>query len=82
MKIKAVIKNKNSKSPLYINTEFIPLSSALKLAGIASTGGQAKLIISEKNIVVNGEVCTVIRKKLKSGDTFKYKNEIYEVISK
>lgn len=35
--------------------EYITLQQFLKLSGIVSTGGQAKLFIQEADITVNGE---------------------------
>ena len=51
-----------------ITTEFIKLDAFLKFAGVAGTGGEAKLLISEGRIEVNGEVCTQRGKKLRPGD--------------
>ena len=54
---------------LSIKEEFIRLDSALKLAGFVMTGGQAKMMIQEGLVTVNGEVCTQRGKKLRKGDT-------------
>lgn len=51
-----------------IDTEFIKLDQFLKLAGIAGTGGHAKILIAEENVIVNGEVCTQRGKKLRDKD--------------
>ncbi len=51
-----------------IKTEYIKLDSALKYAGLTYTGGEAKYAIQNGEIRVNGEVCTMRGKKLKSGD--------------
>ena len=40
----------------------------LKLAGAAETGGQAKLLVQEGHVTVNGETCTMRGKKLRPGD--------------
>ena len=53
---------------LQINTEFIRLDNLLKLAGAASTGGQAKYKIQNGEVTVNGEVCTMRGKKMRAGD--------------
>lgn len=37
------------------NKDYITLQQFLKLSGIVSTGGQAKLFIQEADITVNGE---------------------------
>ena len=51
-----------------IHTEFIQLQDLLKFAGTVETGGDAKLIIQEGRVTVNGEVCTMRGKKLRPGD--------------
>ncbi len=53
---------------IYINTEYIKLDNLLKLAGFG-TGGQAKLLIQNGGVLVNGEVCTMRGKKMRIGDT-------------
>ena len=57
---------------LNIKEEYIKLDSALKLAGFVQTGGFAKIIIQNGEVKVNGEVCLMRGKKLKSGDTAEY----------
>lgn len=52
-----------------IATEFIKLDSLLKFAGAAGTGGDAKLMVSEGQVSVNGQVCLQRGKKLRPGDT-------------
>ncbi len=54
---------------ILIHTEFIKLDSLLKLAGLVETGGEAKLLIQNGQVEVNGEVCTMRGKKLRAGDT-------------
>ena len=51
-----------------ITTEYIKLQDLLKFAGAVETGGDAKLIIQEGRVQVNGEVCTMRGKKLYFGD--------------
>ena len=51
-----------------IHTQFIKLQDLLKFAGAVETGGDAKLIIQEGRVTVNGEVCTMRGKKLRPGD--------------
>ena len=43
-----------------ITTEFIKLDSFLKFAGLTDTGGQAKELVLEGKVKVNGEVCTML----------------------
>lgn len=53
---------------LRIKTGMIRLSDALKLSGICSTGGHAKVIVQEGLIEVNGAVDTRRGRKLQHGD--------------
>lgn len=59
--------------------DYIKLDAALKLSGIVFTGGQAKLLINEGKVSVNGEICTMRGKKLRDGDTVSYNGEIIKV---
>lgn len=51
-----------------IKTEFIKLDALLKFASLVSSGGEAKMLIQDGQILVNGEVCTMRGKKIRSGD--------------
>ncbi len=51
-----------------ITTEFIKLEGLLKFSGAVETGGEAKTIIQEGQVKVNGEVCLMRGKKLRPGD--------------
>ena len=51
-----------------ITTEYIKLQDLLKLAAITATGGEAKLLIQDGEVLVNGEVGTMRGKKLRPGD--------------
>ena len=57
---------------LSIKEDFIRLDSAMKLAGIVSTGGHAKTVIQNGEVKVNGEICLMRGKKLKIGDTAEF----------
>lgn len=48
--------------------EYIQLNDLLKVLSIVGTGGEAKIRILEGEVFLNGEVCQVIRKKLREGD--------------
>lgn len=72
------LKQKQTKE-LKISTDFIRLDSAMKLSGAAATGGEAKMLINDEQVKVNGEICTVRGKKLHDGDSFEYRYVIYEV---
>lgn len=51
-----------------IRDEFIKLGQALKLSGIAQTGSEAKIMIEDGGVLVNGETETRRGKKLRPGD--------------
>ncbi|MBR0208483.1 MAG: RNA-binding S4 domain-containing protein [Oscillospiraceae bacterium] len=55
-----------------IKTEYIKLDALLKFAALAASGGEAKTVVAEGLVKVNGEVCTMRGKKLRAGDTVTY----------
>lgn len=61
-----------------IETEFIKLDALLKFAALVSTGGEAKYVISENMVKVNGEVCTQRGRKIHPGDRVEFAgNELF-----
>lgn len=56
------------KENISITTEFIKLDSLLKFANAVATGGEAKQIVQDGLVKVNGEVCTMRGKKIRPGD--------------
>ena len=52
-----------------LRDEFIKLGQALKAANLVGSGVEAKMVIQDGEVLVNGEVCTQRGKKLYSGDT-------------
>jgi ribosome-associated protein len=55
---------------LTLRGEHITLAHAIKAVGLASTGGQAKLLVREGQIAVNGEPTIQPGRKLRAGDRF------------
>ena len=51
-----------------ISTEYIKLDQLLKFSGVAENGADAKDMILNEIVLVNGEVCTMRGKKLRTGD--------------
>lgn len=64
---------------IIIETEFIRLDAFLKFAALVGTGGEAKLLIADGLVKVNGEVCTMRGKKLRPGDTITFNGTDYTV---
>ena len=62
-----------------ITTEFIKLQDLLKFASLVSTGGEAKQLILDGQVLVNGEVCTMRGKKLRSGDKFSFMGNLFVI---
>lgn len=65
---------------IHIETEYIKLQDLLKFAAAVSTGGEAKILIQEGDVTVNGEVCTMRGKKIRPGDDVALRDEHYTVI--
>jgi len=57
----------------------IELNAFIKLKNLASTGGQAKLLIRSGEVFVNGVSETRNKKKLYAGDKISYKGKVYVV---
>lgn len=57
-----------------IDTEYIKLQDLLKLCGVTLTGGEAKLVIQNGEVNVNGEACTMRGKKLRAGDVVEFED--------
>ena len=70
--MKVTVKKKENAQPLAIHTEYIKLQDALKYANIVYSGGEAKQLIIDGQVTVNGEVCTMRGKKLRPGDKFQF----------
>ena len=65
--------------PVVIHTEFIKLQDALKYANVVYSGGEAKVLILDGQVQVNGETCTMRGKKLRPGDRFTFMGQSFLV---
>lgn len=66
---------------IYIHTDFIKLQQALKLANVVGQGSDAKILIQNGLVSVNGEVCTMRGKKLYGGEIINFDNEVeFEIV--
>ena len=63
-----------------IKDDFIRLDSAMKLADMVVTGGHAKIVIQDGEVMVNGEVCTMRGKKLRVGDKVTFDGQGFEIV--
>lgn len=63
-----------------IKTEYIKLDALLKFAALVGTGGEAKMVVADGLVKVNGEVCTMRGKKIRPGDTVSFDRFTIEVV--
>ena len=57
----------------------LSLGNALKLSGIALTGGQAKALIQEGSVKVNGEVEQRRKRRVAQGDEIEVAGETFVI---
>lgn len=62
-----------------ITTEYIKLQDLLKFAAAVQTGGEAKMVIQEGEVTVNGEVCAMRGRKIRPGDDVCFSGQHYTV---
>lgn len=60
---------------IYLREDHIKLGQALKAAGLVGSGVDAKFVITDGQVTVNGEVCLQRGKKLFEGDIAEYNGE-------
>ena len=63
-----------------INTEFIKLDAFLKWCGAVGSGAEAKIVIQDEQVLVNGEICTMRGKKIRINDCISFDGNEYKVI--
>ena len=79
--MKVNVTKKGNPVPVVIKTEFIKLQDAMKYANVVYSGGEAKQLIQEEQVKVNGEVCTMRGKKLRDGDRFEFMGNVCLICS-
>jgi len=62
-----------------VTEEPVELYKILKFEGMVPSGGEAKLVVSEGMVKVNGVVETRKRKKIMSGDSIEFSGEIVKI---
>jgi ribosome-associated protein len=62
-----------------INREPIELYKLLKFEGLASSGGEAKMMIGDGLVALNGEIETRKRKKIVSGDVIEFAGKQFRI---
>ena len=64
---------------IYLRDEFIKLGQALKAAGFVDSGVEAKEVIQEGLVLVNGDVDTRRGRKLYEGDVVSFENKTIKI---
>lgn len=67
---------------IVLRDEFIKLGQALKAAGLCETGAEAKMVIQDGMVTVNGQVETQRGKKLYGGDEITFQGETVKIVDK
>lgn len=62
---------------VYFHTDFVKLQQLMKLANVVGQGSDAKVLIQEGYVKLNGEVCTMRGKKVYDGDIMEFEGESY-----
>jgi len=70
---------KNIMEKIYIKDDFIKLGQALKLSGVAGSGVDAKYLIEDGLVAVNGETELRRGRKLYKGDSFSFEEREFEI---
>ena len=65
---------------IQISDEFIKLGQAMKLANLVSSGVEAKMVIQDGLVTLNGEVEVQRGKKLYNGDIVTFNGESFQVV--
>jgi ribosome-associated protein len=62
-----------------ITREPVELYKILKFEGLVTTGGEAKLLIGDGQVTVNGDIETRRRKKIVAGDVIEFRGEKLQI---
>ncbi len=63
-----------------LEQEPIELCKLLQILDLVDGGGQAKMLISEGYVGLNGEICTQKRKKIFGGDLLEFNGALFQIL--
>lgn len=69
----------NPMKEIIITKEPVELYKILKFEGIVASGGEAKAVIDDGQVLVNGDVETRKRKKIISGDIIEFMDAKFKI---
>ena len=67
------------RSVIHLREEYIKLGQAIKAAGLVQTGAEAKVVIQDGQVKVNGQTQVQRGKKLVAGDRVEYNGETIRI---
>ena len=65
---------------IHINREPVELYKILKFEGLVATGGEAKMVIAEGLVSLNGKIETQKRKKIVNGDQIEFNQNVFSIV--
>lgn len=65
---------------IVLRDEFIKLGQALKAGNLVSSGVEAKIVVQNGEVLVNGEICTMRGKKLYDGDQVTFQGNSIRIV--
>ncbi len=74
-----LLKSELNMNQVILESEPVELYKILKFEGIVENGGQAKAVIADGQVQVNGEIETQKRKKIVSGDIIEFAQQQYQM---
>ena len=72
-------KSSNTMRVVEITKEPVELYKILKFEGMVASGGEAKLVIADGRVLLNGNIETRKRKKIVSGDIIEFDEEVIRI---
>ena len=75
----ACIRNNGERSIRLVGADMSEDAGILKMCDAVQSGGHAKMVIQEGEVKVNGEICTMRGKKLRTNDKVEFEKKIYIV---
>lgn len=64
---------------IHLREDYIKLGQALKAAGLVDTGAEAKIVIQDGLVRVNGQIEIQRGKKLLAGDMVEYRGKTIKI---
>ena len=70
-----------SEREVAVRGEYVELCDLLKVENLTQSGGEAKAVIADGQVLVNGEVETRKRRKLRPGDVATFNGQTLRLVS-